>query len=383
MPSTILVLGAAGGTGRALTPLLLQHTDAQLILAGRDPDALARAAAAADAPGRVLTRVLDGTAPEAELAPRLAGAGLVVVVAPLTANLPALVRAAAAAGADTLDIQGSAAKMAALRALEPELVSAGRTAITDGGYHPGLPAVLARAVEDRFSALRSVRVGGLIQENWRALTPRAETAREFLKIVTETEPAHFIDGRWQRESYTSSAAMTRFDFGRPFGERRCYAMGLEEMRIWAAGRRGLVRAGFYVGGFNPVVDYLLLPILFIGRGVAPNRSTGPLTRLLLGGLRAFGHPPYGTLLRLEAEGERDGEPLRVVLSAFHHEGYALTAMCVAAAIGQWLDGSIRRPGVRLQALAVEPARFLADLRRFGATVTEEATSPEPAASPAG
>ena len=70
-----------------------------------------------------------------------------------------------------------------------------------------------------------------------------------------------------------------------------------------------------------------------------------------------------------------------MLSVFHPESYALTAMCVAAAARQWLDGSLRRPGVQLQALAVEPGRFLADLRRFGATVTEEATSPEPATPP--
>ncbi len=383
MAPTILVLGAAGGTGRALVPLLLQHTDARLILAGRGGADLTAAAAEAEAPGRVTTRVLDASVSAAELAPRLAGAGLVVVVAPLTTRVPEIARAAATAGADTLDIQCSSAKMAGLRALEGELVADGRTAITDGGFHPGLPAVLARAVEDRFTVLHSARIGSVIQEDWRALAPRPETAREFLELVADTRPAHFVDGRWLEESVTSSEALVRFDFERPFGERRCYAMGLEEMRLWAADRRGLIRAGFYVGGFNPVVDYALLPLVFLGRRLAPERSTRPLTRLLLGGLRAFSHPPYGTLLRLEADGERDGRPQRIVLSVFHRESYALTAMCIAAAIRQWADGRVRGPGVRLQALAVEPGRFLEDLGRFGATVTEEATSPAeavPAAS---
>jgi len=375
MSPTILILGAAGQTGRALTPLLLTHTDARLILAGRNGPALARAAVAANAPDRVSTRLADGTAPAAELAPALAGAELVVIAAPLTRRVPEIVRAAAAAGADTLDIQCSPEKAAALRALDAELASAGRTAITDGGFHPGLPAVLARAVEDRFTVVRSARIGSVIQEDWRALRVRPETAREFAELLVGIEPAHFVDGRWVRESMTSSDALARFDFGPPFGKRRCFAMGLDEMRIWAAGRPGLVAAGFYVGGFNPIVDYALVPLLLVGHRVAPERSTGPLARLLLGGLRAFARPPYGTLLRLEAEGERDGQPHHVVLSVFRHDSYGLTAMTIAATIRQWADGSARGPGVRLQALVVQPRRFLEDLERFGATVTEQATSP--------
>jgi len=383
MPPTILILGAAGGTGRALIPLLLDHTAARLILAGRESGALGvvAGAAAARAPGRSETRVVDGTSPTAELEGALAGAQLVVVAAPLTRHVPAIVRAATAAGADTLDIQCSPEKTAALSALDAPIAAAGRTAITDGGFHPGLPAVLARAVADEFSTVRSVRIGSVIQEDWRALRPRPETAREFMEIIAGTQPAHFVDGRWLREPVTSSAALVRFDFGAPFGERRCYAMALEEMRLWSASRPGLVSAGFYVGGFNPVVDYVVLPLLIAGHHLAPARSAGPLARLLLAGLRGFSRPPYGTLLRLEAEGQRAGQPHRLVLSVFHRDSYALTAMCLAAAIRQWADGSARGPGVRLQALVVEPRRFLRDLERFGATVTEEATS-SGAAAPA-
>ncbi|MDH3367892.1 MAG: hypothetical protein OEO17_08610, partial [Gemmatimonadota bacterium] len=40
-----------------------------------------------------------------------------------------------------------------------------------------------------------------------------------------------------------------------------------------------------------------------------------------------------------------------------------------AALLQYLDGSIRKPGLWQQALVVEPRRFMADLERLGATVT--------------
>lgn len=374
MPATILILGAAGLTGRTLTPLLLAHTDARLVLAGRDASALAGAATALGDPDRVTTRRVDAMGAASGLACAFAGVDLVVCVAPVTRGLPEVVRIAATAGADTLDIQFSPTKLAGLRAMEPTLAGAGRTAITDGGFHPGLPAVLARAVEERFDRLRSARVASIIQEDWRRLAVRPETAREFVEFITDMRPAHLRDGRWTVERATSSQATPEFDFGPPFGRRRCYAMGLEEMRIWAEGKSDLVHAGFYVGGFNPVVDHLVLPVVLLGRGLASDRSLGPLATLLFWGLRTFGRAPYGTVVRLEADGERDGRPLRVVLSVSHRDTYALTAIPVAATVLQWLRGQVTGPGVRLQALAVEPATFLDDLRMLGATVDEQVTS---------
>ena len=379
MPPTIMVVGAAGATGRFLSPLLLQHTDASLVLAGRDGSALERAAAALALPERVSTRAFDARNASA-LAPALAGIDLVVVVAPVSDVLGQLVRAAASAGSDLIDINYSAEKLAALRALHAELLGAGRTVITEGGFHPGVPAILARAVEEHFDTIESALIGSVIQIDWRSAHVRPDTMREFVEMLGETDVAQVVDGRWVHDSWISSRAMARFDFGAPFGKRSCYAMGLEELRLWGEGRPGLRRAGFYVGGFNPVVDYGIFPIMFLGHKLAPKRSLGPVARLLLWGLTAFTKPPYGTLLRLEAEGVREGKSQRVVLTISHEDGYGLTAIPVAATVMQWLDHAlVTGPGVHLQALAVEPERFLADAQRLGARVTWEAT---PGAVPA-
>jgi len=377
MSANIMILGATGETGRLLSPLLLEHTDAHLVLAGRHAQALERAAAALARPERVRTRVVDARAADA-LAPALAGVDLVLVVAPLTGVLPDLARAAARAGADLLDIQYSPAKVQALRALEPELVAAGRTVITDGGFHPGLVAVLARAVEDRFDVLRSARVGSVLQEDWRALRPGPESMNEFVDMLGTAEPAHFRDGRWVKETWSSGGALRQFTFDPPFGRRTCYTMALEEMRLWAEGRPGLRDAGFYIAGFNPVVDHVLLPLIMLGVRVAPVRGRRPLARLLAFGLRTFRRPPYGTVVRLEANGERDGERLEVTLTVSHPSSYALTAIPVAATVRQWLDGGARGPGVRLQALVVEPHRFLADMAAMGVKVVESAPAAEAA-----
>jgi hypothetical protein len=53
---------------------------------------------------------------------------------------------------------------------------------------------------------------------------------------------------------------------------------------------------------------------------------------------------------------------------------------VLAGVRQLLDGSIRRPGVWLQAQAVDPGRMLADLERVGVDVAR--FSPGPAGASA-
>lgn len=86
------------------------------------------------------------------------------------------------------------------------------------------------------------------------------------------------------------------------------------------------------------------------------------------GLKTFSKPPYGTLLRVEATGTRDGETKRMAVTVSHPDGYLFTAIPVAACLLQYLDGSIATPGLWLQALAVEPARFMRDMQRMGISV---------------
>ena len=73
------------------------------------------------------------------------------------------------------------------------------------------------------------------------------------------------------------------------------------------------------------------------------------------------------MFQVEAEGEGPaGEALSAGLRITHADGYWLTAAAAAACLLQWQDGSLRGPGLHLQALAVDPARLLRDLQRMGA-----------------
>jgi saccharopine dehydrogenase (NAD+, L-lysine-forming) len=123
-------------------------------------------------------------------------------------------------------------------------------------------------------------------------------------------------------------------------------------------------------GFNPVVDNVFTPIAMLAMRISPRHIAGPAGRFYFWGLRTFSRPPYGTRLRLEAEGLYRDRPARAAITLAHPDGYAFTAIPVVASLLQWLDGD-RRPGLWLQAEYVEPLRFLRDLERLGIGVVIE------------
>jgi saccharopine dehydrogenase (NAD+, L-lysine-forming) len=86
------------------------------------------------------------------------------------------------------------------------------------------------------------------------------------------------------------------------------------------------------------------------------------------GLKRFTRPPFGTLLRIEASGLSGGKPHTLNMTVGHADGYVLTALAAVACLLQLLDGTLARPGLQLQAQAVDPDRMLRDLARMGARV---------------
>jgi hypothetical protein len=90
----------------------------------------------------------------------------------------------------------------------------------------------------------------------------------------------------------------------------------------------------------------------------------------LWGLKSFTKPPYGTLLKLEADGEKDGQQAHAELVLAHSDGYVFTAIPAVACLLQILDGSACKPGIHMQALVVDPVRFLEDMKRMGIEIKE-------------
>lgn len=367
----VLILGGYGATGRILTELLLQDPQIHVTVAGRSQARGERLAELLEQrhPDRVEAVAADAARMES-IAPALQGVDLVVVASSTATHTQTVARAALRAGADYYDILYSPAKLSVLATMEREIRRAGRCFVTDGGFHPGLPAVLVRQAAAHFDELHTAVLGSIIQQDWRAVDPGPEAVGELLDMIVEFDASLYEAGEWRHPRPGASEVRRRMAFGTPFGERECYAMSLAELLPLPRQFPTLRSTGFFVGGFNPVVDWGVIPLAVLGRRFAPQRSRAWLGRLLAAGLRRGSHPPFCTVLRLEATGLLHGEQRQLDLEVSHADGYYLTAACASACIAQLVDGTIARPGVQLQGQAVEPNRMLADLQALGVEVCE-------------
>lgn len=143
-------------------------------------------------------------------------------------------------------------------------------------------------------------------------------------------------------------------------------MYLEEMGALPGAYPGLRETGFFVGGFNPVTDYVIIPLVMVMMAAGPRLFAKPAAAILSWGLKRFSRPPFVTMLKLEARGVKDGLPLAMDLVISHDDGYMLTAISAAACLAQYIDGAINRSGLHCQALCVDTVRFMKDIERMGA-----------------
>ena len=376
--ATIVILGGYGNTGRALARLLLEHTDVVLVLCGRSKEKAQREAAEWNEryPGGRVRGLAADAGDRTSLLQVFSGAELVVAASSTSALVDNVVEAALEAGLDYLDPQYSSAKLKALQAMASRMEASGRCFVTDAGFHPGLPAVLVRFAASRFEKMRRARVGSVIQIDWSRLEIASSTIDELVTEFRDFQSMTYRDGHWQSLGWLESFRPLWITFGHAFGRRYTMPMFLEEMRPLPDMIPGLEDTGFYVGGFNGFVDWVVVPLGMLLLWISPGAGSRAFGRTLVWGLRRFGRPPYGTLLQLEASGVHQGNPAELRVTVYHQDGYVLTAAPMAACLMQMLDGTTRRPGLHYQALLVEPERMLTDLQRMGIEV--EVHGPFPA-----
>jgi saccharopine dehydrogenase (NAD+, L-lysine-forming) len=372
VPKTILILGGYGNTGRLLARLLLQESDARVILAGRNPAHAEQLASDLNHTFGERARAAYADASKAEsLKIALHGVDLVVVASSTTRYVRQVAAASIEAGVDYLDIQYSLEKNAILHSMEGEIKQAGRCFITDGGFHPGLPGWMVRYISQFFDCLVTAWVGSVIKEDWKNLQVGDEAITELVELFNDFEMLVYKEGRWKKASMFSTVDFIRMDFGPEFGRQYCAPMMLEEMRMLPEMYPALTGTGFYVGSFNWFTDWVIMPLAMVALKLTPRAAPKPMGRWMYWGLKTFSKPPYGTLLRVEANGKKDGKAMNLAMTIAHADGYMFTAIPVAACLLQYLDGSIIKPGLNWQALAVEPNRFMADMQRMGITVKLE------------
>lgn len=361
----ILILGGYGFTGALLARHLLAQSGAEIVLAGRNLEKAGRYAGQLNAAfegGRV-SAVRADAADAQSLAAALRDTDFLLVAAPAARHARTVARAALDAGVDYLDVQFSADKLAVLRSLAPEIKRAGRCFITEAGFHPGLAAALVRYAALHLDRLDTAVICSYL--NMGKSLPYSEALDELMEVFRDYQGQVFRHGRWTKPR---SYAMRNVDFGGEIGVRRCFSMFLEELKDLPGTYPDLQEVGFYMAGTHWFVDWVISPLAMALLKVAPRRSVRPMGRLVWWGMKTFPGPPHAVVVQIEAGGGHNGRPAVFEAAVSHPDGYELTAIPVVACLLQYLDGSIRRPGLWMMGHLAEPERLLGDMRRMGVQV---------------
>lgn len=369
MSKTFLILGGYGNTGKLISEFLLKYTDSKLILAGRS---LHRAEKVAhllnekyfdDRVSALRVNIDD----KKNLSEKFQISDMIIVASSSINQIKNIAEAAVNAEIDYLDIQmSSSQKLAELQHFNDQIIEKELLFITDSGFHPGIPAILVRYAAKHFDKIEIANVGSLIRSNWRDIELSDSTIPEMVNEFKHYEALAFRDDKWQK---ISSRNYVKFDFDEEFKGQTCMPMMLEEMRELPLKYNTLRQCGFYVSGFNKVVDYLIIPVGYIGMKVAPKVTIKPFSKAFGWGLKKFCKPPFKTIIILSAVGRRNNLTRELKIKLSHSDAYWLTAASVTGLLFQYLRGNFNKPGIYLQGHLVEPVTFLKDIETLGVHVS--------------
>ena len=373
MGTNILIIGGYGNAGFRIAELLLLHTECRIIIAGRNPEKAQNAVrrlAQFHAAERVSPMALDAT-DLTTLRAVLQKVTLVIVAASSVHLAPIIAQAAVETNTDYFDILlSSREKLQTLQSFEPAIQAKGLVFITDGGFHPGLPGAMVRRAAEFFDELISANVASAFKLDWRNLDFALDTAVDMVNEISRFKPTIFQNGQWVNSTWTKYKTI---DFGEQ-GSRTCVPMHLLEMETLPQQISSLRNAGFHIAGFDPITDYLTLPLLMMWNKVAPSLGIKTRARLLLWSLKSHSKPPFFVTLLLQAFGLKDGKQQTYRLEIMHHDGYALTAIPAVITVIQYLQN--RRPGLHFQADYLDPQTLNTRMQKMGIQWHEQFEQPK-------
>ncbi|WP_413594910.1 saccharopine dehydrogenase NADP-binding domain-containing protein [Citrobacter youngae] len=351
------VLGATGRAGRTIALTLIENGVHDVVLIGRDNNRLEQLQQELESVSTVspafFTVSLDNS-----LSLNLAFKSIDMVVIAISSaeKLPSVIDAALDTKTDCLDIfLCSDRKRLILESYQQKIHEAGIVYITDGGYHPGVPAAMARFAEQISPGLSTINIYSSFGVDWGEKTLSEQAMITFMEDVLSTKMCFLEEGKW-----CTGMKVVRFSLRDK--NQHFFPIDLDEMRFLTTYIPTLKNAGFFAAGFGVFIDYIMVPIFLFLVKISP-RFIGLVARMFAFTLKMLCNNERFALLHLRGEGSH--EEIEITIS--HGDAYGLTALPVVACLKQYTENRAK-PGVYRQAIYVEPLEFINDLKSMGVSV---------------
>lgn len=361
---SIFILGGSGNTGEKIAQLLVQHTDVHIVLAARNEDKLRQSAEKLDQPDRVSWKIVDASN-KSSLMNVFDSQDMVVSAASTAQFTENIARACLDAGCDYLDVQYSSEKVRILKSMADEIESTDGCFISEAGFHPGLPSALVRYADSQLDDLESAITASAINTDMKNVELTNATKQEFIQELQDYDTTFFQDSQWKKASMWTTKDFQTIDFGKPAGKRTCIPMFFEEIHDLPTLIPTLQETGFYIAGFGWLMDLLVMPFVMLMVKLFPNMMAKPMGNLFAWTWGKISKPPFYIIMKLRAKGKKDGQESTFETTLFHEDGYWFTAIPVVACLLQYLDDSIRKPGLHWMGQLVVPERLMEDMERMG------------------
>ena len=361
----ILLVGATGYAGRKLANYLLTDTDATVILSGKSRAKLNELQSSLhthDLAHRIELLELDAADLDFTA---LTDFDLLVNATGKGQHNASLIEACLERRADWIDMQMTNELLRPPTELRAKIERAGCCFVIQAGFHPGVLAALVRYAAQQMDVMESAIVSSVIHD--KTGLPFTSGVAELVESFRDYKSEMYKDGHWQKLKYADYPKI-EFEYG--FGKLLTYPVDMPELRRLPELLPDLKNTGFFVTGFNWFADYLVTPLMMLSSNIVPRQTAPPLGRLLSWSTKKFARPPYGTVVQVDAEGQREGRSVRFRLSLFHEDAYVLTAVPTVAMIKQMLQKKFQ-PGIHLMGLCCDPVKLLSDIERTEIPITQQ------------
>ncbi|MCP4116564.1 MAG: hypothetical protein GY737_14355 [Desulfobacteraceae bacterium] len=195
---------------------------------------------------------------------------------------------------------------------------------------------------------------------------KSGSTHEIIHEIGEFNTKICKDGKWRKADYKDAI---RVDFGSTFGIKQCFPLQMAEIKPLQE-KLDLKETGVYVAGFNWFVDNFVFPLIMLVQMIKKGMGLNLLGKLMCWGLNTFSSSGRGVVLVLEAEGEKEGKPVKVKIIAEHNDAYYFTAVSIVACLKQYFDGALNKPGVWLMGNFVDNYRLMKDMENMGIRIVQ-------------